>query len=1050
MRIAHLADTHIKNLKYHYEYKKVFEKLYSHLREQKVDYIVHCGDLAHTKTQISPEFVEMCSNFLSSLAAIAPTYIILGNHDGNLRNSNRQDAITPIVDALQNPNLHLLKKSGEVLLDNNLALNVLSIFDEENWVEPSDKDRINIALYHGAIKNSCTDTGWAMDYGDHELSIFEGFDYALLGDIHKTNQALDEEGKVRYAGSTIQQNHGETNDKGFLLWDITDKESFTCEHITLKNPKPFITVELTPKGRIPKNTQVAEGGRLRLVSNNNLPLDVMRKAVDVAKVRYKPETITFLNRAAGVRGDVDEIVGEFGQEDLRNVGVQEELISEYLKDYQVNSETMDKVFELNRKYNVLVESQEEISRNVNWKLDSIEWGNLFNYDEGNKVDFNKLNGIVGIFGKNFSGKSSIIDSMLYTMFNSTSKKERKNLNIINQTKEFCHGKLNITIGNKQYTIGRRSEKYIKRLKGEETLEAKTDVDFDCYDTVLEESQSLNGITRNETDKNIRKLFGSMDDFLLTSMASQLESLAFIGEGSTRRKEILAKFLDLEFFDVKFRLAKEDASNHRGAIKRLEGRDFDAENGENRELLGANEKTTESHRKLCEKLKRRRNKKNNALLKVNNTIESIPAEIIDIKEVRANIAANKIKHQTLVSKEEEIATGIKKRQKIFKKIEEFLQTLDVNELQETQALIDEQQTSLKNIKAEIKNYETLIGVQEKKTSLLQEVPCGSEYSHCKFICDAYAATDKLVANKDDVATLKSKSEKIKERIFELKPESVGRYIEQHRQIAQKKQIVSKEVVELQLQSEKNKNDQAQIIKAVEEHEAVEQEYANNKDAIENKEEFLIKKSSILLDLDGLDQDIATCEEDMLQLYKEHGSLEQQVRHLEEQKQELADLQREYSAYDLFMRCMHSGGISYDIIKRKLPFINNEIAKVLANIVNFEVFLENDGRSLNINIKHPRFEARPLSMCSGAEKTIAAMAIRLALLSVSNLPKGDVFIMDEPGTALDENNMEGFVRILELVKTYFKTVLLISHLDSLKDCVDMQIVIERREGFAHVEV
>jgi hypothetical protein len=48
------------------------------------------------------------------------------------------------------------------------------------------------------------------------------------------------------------------------------------------------------------------------------------------------------------------------------------------------------------------------------------------------------------------------------------------------------------------------------------------------------------------------------------------------------------------------------------------------------------------------------------------------------------------------------------------------------------------------------------------------------------------------------------------------------------------------------------------------------------------------------------------------------------------------------------------------------------------------------------------------------------------------------------------MEGFVRILELVKTYFKTVLLISHLDSLKDCVDMQIVIERREGFAHVEV
>ena len=78
----------------------------------------------------------------------------------------------------------------------------------------------------------------------------------------------------------------------------------------------------------------------------------------------------------------------------------------------------------------------------------------------------------------------------------------------------------------------------------------------------------------------------------------------------------------------------------------------------------------------------------------------------------------------------------------------------------------------------------------------------------------------------------------------------------------------------------------------------------------------------------------------------------------------------------------------------------------------------------------------------------MAIRLALLNVSSLPKGNIFILDEPGTALDEENMEGFVRILDMVKNYFKTVLLISHLDSLKDCVDKQIVIDKRDGFAFI--
>ena len=51
-------------------------------------------------------------------------------------------------------------------------------------------------------------------------------------------------------------------------------------------------------------------------------------------------------------------------------------------------------------------------------------------------------------------------------------------------------------------------------------------------------------------------------------------------------------------------------------------------------------------------------------------------------------------------------------------------------------------------------------------------------------------------------------------------------------------------------------------------------------------------------------------------------------------------------------------------------------------------------------------------------------------------------------VDEENMEGFIRILELIKVYFKNVLLISHLDSLKDCVDMQVVIEKNKGYARI--
>jgi DNA repair exonuclease SbcCD nuclease subunit len=351
VKIAHIADTHIKNLKYHEDYRACFEQMYETLREQDVDYIIHCGDIAHTKTQISPEFVEMASDFFSNLSKIATTFIILGNHDGNLKNSNRQDAITPIVQALDSAHIRLLKNSGETSLAyGNVVLNVLSVFDRDNWVQPTDPDKINIALYHGAISNCQTDAGWTMEHGEDNLTIFEEFDFAMLGDIHK-RQFLDDAGRVYYAGSTVQQNHGESDDKGFSIWTIGSKDDWDIEHFTLQNPRPFITVELTPTGKIPRRASVPNRARLRIVSDNNLSLDVMRKAVDVARHKFKPESISFLNRSAGKRGNVEEITDGIGIQNLRDPEIQQELISEYLKDYQVKPDVMSTIYELNSKYN---------------------------------------------------------------------------------------------------------------------------------------------------------------------------------------------------------------------------------------------------------------------------------------------------------------------------------------------------------------------------------------------------------------------------------------------------------------------------------------------------------------------------------------------------------------------------------------------------------------------------------------------------------------------------------------------------------------------------
>jgi len=1049
-KIAHIADTHIKNLKYHTEYREVFSKLYEHLREEKVDYIIHCGDIAHSKTNISPEFVKMCSEFLSGLSSVAPTYIILGNHDGNLKNSSREDAITPIVEALDLPNLFLLKNSGEVKINEEICLNVLSVFDRDNWRDPTDYNVINIGLYHGSISNCRTDVGWTMQHGENEISIFDEFDYAFLGDIHKTNQALDDAGKIRYPGSTVQQNFGETNDKGFLIWDIQDKENFTVKHVVIPNPKPFVTINLTRTGRLPKNTDCPLGARIRLVSENSLPVSTMRRAIDAAKHRFKPESIGYLNRSAGQRGSVEDLATDDVEDNLRDVTVQEKLIKEYLKDFEATDEQLEAVYELNRKCNTALAEKEDVQRNINWNLRSMQWNNLFNYGEDNSINFDKLNGIIGIFGKNFSGKSSVVDSMLYTIFNSTSKNERKNLNIINQNKEEALGSVTIDVGPKSYTIERKSEKYIKKLRGDETVEAKTDILFKVKDIVTEEETILNGTTRNETDAIIRNHFGNVDDFLMTSMSSQIDSLRFINDGSTKRKEALAKFLDLQFFEKKYKLIKDEATDLRGALRKAEDIDYDSEIYEIEKQMMFSENNIQEQNQTCEKLNGELMSLQMDKKDLETKISSIPAEVINIDEVLQKKTKQEQNIQTYNTSVSQCDIILAEKKELLDKIGKFEESFDIVSVKNQKDEIDEKLLKISNLLMELENAENLKKLNEKKVKLLGDVPCGDKFKSCKFIKDAHASKETLVDLVGQVQSINEQKHKAESLLNKTDEEKINSHLEKYKKLMEKRREAEKVVLKTDLEKGKWENSILTAQNEVQKLNLLINDYNKNKDLIENKELFTLELAKVAKALLTKQKDIKCCQDELLKLHRENGSLAQKVKTLQEKKEWLHNLQNEMTAFDLLMKCMHPNGIAYDIIKKKLPIINDEMSRILANVVDFEIFFEAEEKRLNIFIKHPKYDRRPIEMGSGAEKTLAAMAIRLALLSVSSLPKSNVFILDEPGTALDAENMDGFISILELIKTYFKTVILISHLDHLKDCVDQQITIDKKEGFAHIMI
>ena len=1038
-KIAHISDTHIKTLKQHDEYKQVFEKIYEHLRNEKVDYIVHTGDIAHTKTQISPEFVDVCGQFFTKLSQIAPLHIILGNHDGNLRNSNRQDAISPIVTALNNEKIFLYKNSGEYIVSDTLAFNVLSVFDKEGWVKPSSQERINIALYHGSINGVITDTGYIIEHGDDVIDIFEGHDYALLGDIHLANQKVDPDGRMRYAGSTIQQNFGETDDKGFLLWDIRSKDDFEVKHVRIPNPKPFITIELGTDGEIGDGIKLPKGSRIRLVSRNNLSVDKVKGAIDVAKTRFKPESVTYVNKSIDTKENLQEVSSLSRALNLRDLSVQEDLISTYLKDYNPDSAILEKIYDMNKRFSSQVEQGEEVARNINWKIKSLEWDNLFNYGEGNKLDFEKLNGVVGIFGKNYTGKSSVIDSLLYTVFNTTSKNNRKNLNIINQNRDRGRGKVVFDIEGNEYVIERTSEKYTKKSKGVETVEAKTDVVFS-----EETEDDHNGLDRSDTDKNIRRLVGTVDDFLLTSMSSQMNSLAFIGEGSTQRKAILAKFLDLDMFEAKFKLAKSEAADIKALLKKLEGTDFDAEIATTKALIDASEKEILINKDNISKVQDVLKELREELFKVSSYIKSSKR---DGSSSDAYLAM--VEHQRNV---DNVAKKIVELDKKLQEISDQKATLskdlcdNIDELLKKNSEYGEKADKLSRLVAEHKLLSQAFTGLEKSAKLLNEVPCGDEYPSCKFIKNAFEAKGEIPEKQEKLTQLVIKvSDTQKELESFNNPEEIIRKHNNSEAMINKLVFLEKDLL---IEREKLISRQKSSSDMVESCREKYEELRKRETEDSQIEQYVESEKKIKAQINTTEMELSAAQQKITNLYKDNGYHISKLETLEEQQMELAEKRKEFASYDLYLKAMHPNGISYQVIKNKLPVINSEINKILANVVDFQIFLTNDDDKLDIMIKHPKYDPRPLEMGSGAEKTLASVAIRLAFLNVTSLPKSDIFILDEPGTALDNDNLAGFIRILELIKGYFKTVLLISHLDALKDTVDMQINIDRQGGFALV--
>ena len=106
-------------------------------------------------------------------------------------------------------------------------------------------------------------------------------------------------------------------------------------------------------------------------------------------------------------------------------------------------------------------------------------------------------------------------------------------------------------------------------------------------------------------------------------------------------------------------------------------------------------------------------------------------------------------------------------------------------------------------SDIKLHETKLKVKEGKTALLEEVPCGEEFSHCKFIKDAYGALKQLDEVKQEISKLRNAEIKTSAEIEELNPEKIEEHIKKYEELIGKQNKLNSETSSYALEMQKNK-------------------------------------------------------------------------------------------------------------------------------------------------------------------------------------------------------------------------------------------------------
>lgn len=1049
--ILHIADIHIRLNRRHDEYREVFNKLYKAVEGSPPETVVAVlGDVFHNKSDLSPEGVQMATDFFNRLSDLRPTILIAGNHDATLSNKNRLDSLTPIVDALKHPRLYYLKDTG-LYGFGNILFNNMGVFDPpEKYIRGKDIPAIYrnqydhvVALFHGAVDRAALETGYSITNPSIMTPLFDNNDIALLGDIHKKQdmqQYNPQEDKpcIHYPGSMIQQTHGEgLKGHGYSLWDLATR---TYEFTELPNDYGYFTVEIHKGQLVTDLADLPKKPRLRAICFETIPTEVkkiiagIRAKADVAEVTYV--------RKDKEKKDEDLICKDILLNDLSNVEYQGKLLREFLtqKLEITDTQKIDDVLDLNRLVNSIAK-KDEFARNLKWKPIRFEWSNMFTYGEDNVIDFTKMDGAYGIFGPNRCGKSSILSAITFCLFD---KFDRgfKGLHVRNVEKTTFHCKLEFEIAGVHYFIER---------DGETTRSGNVKVDVNFWKVENGVAVELHGTARRATNDIIRDYVGTYEDFILTTLSIQSakNNASFIDMGNTERKDLLVQFIGLNVFDRLHEAASTRNKELNAVLKMHKDKNYAFERQEHSNSLAQATSVFNQQHSVVEDLRKQMVEINEQILTESSKLIKLEDEVpTDLEGLTTRKDAIDIQVRQTTKQIEDLTNGLEQKKAKVAEFDKAIEEIEKSDLVESHKIFKKLTDRIVEVKQEIELKKVEVRGRLEKVERLKTHEYDPNCKYCvnnEFVKDAMAAKTQLVEDKQDtdkmMQTLRSLTDEIAK--YQWVEEAYQKYttlLTDRSNVKDELSNLNHRLIVIKMDLEKKLGVQQQITKEIE-------LYHRNEVSVQHNVKIHSNISAFKESLSKVDGEFQRHNRALMETNEKIGNYRGKISELTKILEEIEELEAERETYQNYMAAVGRDGIPYQVISNTVPAIENEVNSILSQVVDYTIEFETDGKNIIPSIVYDQ-RKWPIEMSSGFERFVASVAIRVALTNISNLPKTTFLALDEGFGTLDPENLASMFTLFSFLKNSYDFMLIVSHLDALKDAVDHQIEIKKEGNFSKV--